>query len=223
MNPNHNNPVDLVSPLTVGADVSPLTSAPPAAYGASADIIVTPQEDEAMNRLTAEEVAEIAPRHEEWHITVKGDPVRWADFCREHDLKPLFIELQGGATQLMCASSFDPSILLLDLVDENERQLFTIIRVKHEVSVLRDGERALYYEAHVKFNGPWRTDRKGVSRDLYRAHEQRWYMTHRQATPFDAAAFGAKATVLARPSRFDEVEYEACILDTNPALDGGWL
>lgn len=208
--------------------------------GASADIPVTDAEDEAMKERAevlaaapsvledALKVREIMlsappPRFEEWHVTVKGDPVAWADFCRENGIKPLFIELQGGATQLMCASAYDPSSLIHQLMDDNERQLFTVVRVKHEVSALRDGEKAVYYEAHAKLNGPWRTDRKGVSRDLYRVQEQRWYMTYRSSTPFDAAAFALRAKSLSKPSLLAEVEYEACILDTNPALDGGWL
>lgn len=205
-------------------------SAFPLNAGASADIPVTPAEDEAMRVLEQRELVALAEgltlntkRHEEWHVTVKGDPIAWAAFCAENGMKPLHIELSNRETQLMCAASFDPRALIHELVDENERQLFTIIRVKHEVSDLLDGETALYWEAHVKFNGPFRIDRKGTSRDLFRTHEQRWYMTHRQATPFVADAFAARAQMMSKPSQFAECEYEACILDTNPALDGGWL
>lgn len=170
-------------------------------------------------------VTSVEQRHEEWHVTVKGDHRDWAVFCELNGLKPLFIELadNGHTLQLMSASRFDPRALINELMDANERPVFTIVRVKHEVSALVGDEKALYYEAHAKFNGPWRTDRKGVSRDLYRAHEGRWYMSKRMREPFDAVAFGARATSMAKPSTFAEVEYEACILDTNPALDGGWL
>jgi hypothetical protein len=221
-------------------------SAFPLNAGASADIPVTPAEDEAMRVLEQRELVALAEglsdiaagrivsleqvdltlntkRHEEWHVTVKGDPIAWAAFCAENGIKPLHIELSNRETQLMCAASFDPRALIHEVLDENERQLFTIIRVKHEVSDLLDGEVALYWEAHVKFNGPFRVDRKGTSRDLFRTHQQRWYMTHRQATPFEAEAFAARAQMMSKPSQFAECEYEACILDTNPALDGGWL
>ncbi len=195
---------------------------------------MTPAEDEAFKELehklsaagSLEEMQDVlteATRHEEWHITVKGDPLLWAQFCRENGLKPLFLEMPNHTTQLLSASSFDPRPLLNEVLGENERALFTVIRVKHEVSLARDSEKPVYYEAHVKFNGPFRTDRKGASRDLYRTHEQRWYLTHRQSTPFAADAFAAKAVSLAKPSRFDAVEYEAVLIDTNPALDGGWL
>jgi len=161
------------------------------------------------------------PRFEEWHVTILGDPIAWHAFCLEHGLKPLYIELQNGELQLMCASAHDPRYFLSGVVDEDERPIFPVVRVKHEVSALRDGETAVYYEAHVKFNGPWRTDRKGVSRDLFRV--QRWYMTKRSRAPFDADAHAKLSTSQARPSRFAEVEYEVCILDTNPKLDEGWL
>lgn len=220
--------------------------------GASADVPVTSAEEEALRELEekleretleglardqreadeaaarlADEALRLAKtlRHEEFHVTVKGDHRLWAAFCEENGLKPLFIELADAqhTLQLMCEAKFDPRPLIIQMVDENDRQLFTIVRVKHEVSALVGDEKALYWEAHAKFEGPWRTDRRGVSRDLYRAHQGRWYMTKRSLEPFDGEGFALRAQSLSKPSRFIECEYEACILDTNRALDGGWL
>ena len=162
-------------------------------------------------------------RHEEWHVTVEGDPIAWGAFCREYGFKPLFIELSNHTTQLMCEASVDPRAIIASVITEDEQPLFKVVRTKHEVSKLREGETALYYEAHVKFHGPWRLDRKGVSRDLFRVHSQRWYMTQRSLEPFSGGAFAVKAQLLARPSTFVEYEYEACILDTNLNLDTGWV
>lgn len=199
--------------------------------GASSNIPVTPQEDDAMNERA--EILAAAPfnfgaltteiRHEEWRITVKGHPLLWASFCLEHNLKPLFIELSNRSTQLMCVSAFDPRALIHELLDENERPLFTILRVKHVVSALQGDESALYWEAHANFNGPFRADRKGTSRDLYRAHEQRWYMTYRSRGEFHPEVFTDRAITMSRPSTFAKTKYEACILDTNMGLDAGWL
>jgi hypothetical protein len=162
------------------------------------------------------------PRHEEWHATVEGNPIEWYQFCIDHGFKPLFIELSNMTLQLMCASDMDPRPALLGR--------WEVLRVKHEVSEPRDDEQVLYWECHVKINGPYRRDlakklAHRTSRDLYRGG-YRWYVTHRQGTPFDAEALVdnyVRRMANYRGLSVDGHEYEACILDTNPALDENWL
>lgn len=157
------------------------------------------------------------PRHEEWHVTVSGDtdPLEWHTFCRTIGVKPLYIELSNYRTQLMLAAAEDVSAQV-------RAAGFTCARVKHEVSELRDGEKPFYYECHIKFQGgAFRPDRPGTSRDLYRTTRQ--YMTKREIAPFEVPAFIARARTMIKHSEIAGVEYEICVLDTNPGLDAGWL
>ena len=157
-------------------------------------------------------------RFEEWHVTVDGvDPIRWRKFCVEHDIKPLYIELNNFNTQLMCATAFDP----IDLINSGALPGIHIVRVKHEVSTPTYAERQIYWECHVKFNGPFHPRFPCSSRDLYRI--DRWYATWRHPEQFDAAAFAALAIKQARDCKFAGYEYECAIQDSNPSLDKGWL
>jgi hypothetical protein len=171
-----------------------------------------------------EEEAPLAPRHEEWHVTVEGDPLAWATFCQEREAKPLYIELSDRRLQLLSALSFDPEEDTgagCSFLDEATAAGFKVVRLKHEVSTLRPGEIALYYEAHAKFDGPFRHDQRSSSRELYRGN--RWYLTRREAEPFSLEQFEAATRLMSKPSKFVGSEYEVCIFDSNPALDDGWL
>lgn len=157
----------------------------------------------------------------EWHHTVKGDVYRWLDFCSFVGVKPLFIELNNWSRQLMCASPRDLTQAIRINCD------FELLRTKHEVypPSKPDGVIVKYYESHVKLNGPFLPITGASSRDLLREH--RWYVTRRQSKSFDAAVFADRVfswlQVNHNESAIAEIEYEACILDTNPDLDKGWL
>jgi len=165
-------------------------------------------------------------RREEWHVTVAGDPIKWHAVCGLLNIKPLYIELNTFQRQLMCAAPFNPCERIMQMG-------IPITRVKHEVESLLPGEVALYWECHLKFNGPFQHGIFGSSRDLYRA--DRWYLTHRQETEFDhsvvddlaaAVTFHTTHPTLAwhhHPSILAGFEYEACVLDSNPELDSEWL
>jgi hypothetical protein len=173
-------------------------------------------------------------RNGEWHVTVKGDPFQWRGFCTAIGIKPLWIELNNFETQLMCAAHENP-----------QKEIFQagweIIRVKHEVETFpiditchqdqhrkvmpEEIEGALYYECHVKIDGPFQPGFPMSSRDLYR--HDRWYVTKREARPFDPGPF---ASVIARCINLrgkqgvvDEYEYEAALIDSNHDLDARWL
>lgn len=157
-------------------------------------------------------------RHEEWHVTVAPDTdvVEWYLFCRAVGIKPLHIELNNFERQLMCAASFDPLTVILHAG-------FTVIRSKYEVSALLPGETAMYWECHVKLDGPFMPALAGSSRDLYR--QERWYSTRRSyVRPFLSSDW-----VLATRNAVDNrntiagFEYEAAIFDSNPSLDARWL
>lgn len=160
-------------------------------------------------------------RHEEWHVTVAGDPFQWRGFCAANDIKPLWIELNNFERQLMCAASFNPCERIM-------QAKYTILRVKHEVSALRDDERALYFEAHLKLDGPFRPEIHMASRDLFRT--SRWYVTKRAHDVFNAAewmqnmlgSITSEVVNVNQRSVFAGCEYEACLLDSNPELDSGW-
>lgn len=163
-------------------------------------------------------------REEEWHVTVEGvDAVTWANWCAESGIKPLYIELSNFERQLMCAAQDDPSDMILLCTKEGGGLPGTtkIVRVKHEVSELWDDEVAVYYECHVKLDGPFRVDWPNASRDLYR--DERWYRTRRSAAPFDPATFRDLARSQSKPSVIAGMEYEACLSDTNPGLDSRWI
>lgn len=188
-------------------------------------------------------------RHEEFHVTVAPSKTQttfgltrtrnlafdWRRFCETLQIKPLWIELNTFETQLMCAAPTDPTELII-------RAGYEILRFKHEVGVepinvstFQDlgprfipgtEPRALYYECHVKLDGPFRPDLPLASRDLYR--QERWYMTHRSSAPFDGKAF-VDAVMGNLRHTGDEIttlagwEYEAAIEDTNSALDAKWI
>lgn len=164
-------------------------------------------------------------RNEEWHVTVAGvDPVIWATWCAESGIKPLYIELSNFERQLMCAAKTDPTEMITDGIEEDNGGLPSttrIVRVKHEASELWDDEVTVYYECHVKLDGPFRVDWPNASRDLYR--EQRWYRTRRSLSPFDPDTFRDLAHSQSKPSSVAGVEYEVCLSDTNPGLDSRWI
>lgn len=191
--------------------------------------------------------------YEEFHVTVKGDAVRWPIYCANIGIKPLWIELNNFERQLMCATNKDPRVEWAGrtMLEYFERGGFQILRVKHERQVPRnrvweflpasvpmslDLENPprpvstkvitpVYYECHVKLNGLFRPDFYMASRDLYR--EERWYVTRRQATPFDPETFRATVqSVLDAshwPAQIRSIEYEACLSDSHPELDAHWL
>lgn len=170
-------------------------------------------------------------RHQEWHVTVTGgSPVAWHKLCTGIGMKPLFIELSNRQLQLMMASKFDPAAVLKDADSVTplqlfERKGFTVVRSKHEVSDVLEGEAALYWEVHLKFDGLFRPDRAGTSRDLFRAagpYAGRWYLTVRKPKPFDPMVYVNQAATLGKGSTFKGFEYEAALTDTNPSIDKGW-
>lgn len=171
-------------------------------------------------------------RHHEWHVTVEGDPLKWRGFCASNGLKALWIELNNFELQLMCEAAFDPSEVI-------KQAGWKIVRVKHEVETFQIDitthdalqthylpehiDNACYYEVHFKLNGPFIPGIPHTSRDLFR--DNRWYITHRQATEFSpdevmGDLFRASSDAFAM---MDDFEYEACVLDTNPELDKGWV
>ena len=157
-------------------------------------------------------------RHEEYHVTVEGDPFQWRGFCAAVGIKPLWIELSTFERQLMCAAKYDPT-RHIELTGA-----FKIVRVKHEVSELQEFERALYWECHVKLNGPFYAKAPMASRDLYRP--DRWYITRREDQPFDYLEFvdWVKFHSAAREGlTVAGFEYEAALKDTNRDLDGNWI
>lgn len=174
------------------------------------------------------------PRHEEFHVTVAGDPFQWRGFCTAIGIKPLWIELNNLDLQLMCAANEDPTSVI-------EAAGWQILRNKHEVEThplditsMQDEhtrwlpevvEGALYYECHVKLDGPFNPHFMGSSRDLFRVN--RWYVTKRETRPFDPQPFvntiRRMAGLVRLPSVSAEFEYEAAIRDSNPDIDKGWL
>jgi len=171
-------------------------------------------------------VEEETMRHEEWHVTVEGDPVTWHQLLTDKRLragiKPLFIELNNFELQLMCASTFDPQTLIRMWNLANPAASFEIIRIKHEVSEVQSGETVLYWEAHAKIDGPFQPRRfDKTSRDLFR--HNRWYVTKRREIPFNQEEFRhIVQTGLPFGCTLAEVEYEACLVDTNRELDRDW-
>jgi hypothetical protein len=146
----------------------------------------------------------------------------WHAFCTsERNVKPLYIELPNGELQLMCQMSDDPDPSFLEACEDAG---FKIVRIKHEVNQLRDDETALYYECHVKVNGPWMKNIAMISRNLYRAG--RWYITRRLESPFDGQQFSDLCRLRLDKSKyqkFDGFEYEIVVEDTNPDLDARWF
>lgn len=184
--------------------------------------------------------------HEEWHVTVEGDPLRWHSLCGSLGLKPLWIELNTFERQLMCASSWDPRVTNPRGHVIIEAAGFKIVRVKHEIQPcvrkidittaghyhpiyhteqVPDPKSVIYYECHVKFNGPFTPSLPLTSRDLFR--QDRWYITHRQRTPFNAMAFVSlvhnQLVVEGVPFEHAGHEYEAAVYDSNSDLDASWL
>jgi hypothetical protein len=188
-------------------------------------------------------------QHEEWHVTVDGDPTQWRGWCVMHDIKPLWIELNTFERQLMCAFPGDRG-RQVDRGNERAASLiegihhsFNVVRIKHEVAPVKldvsthsspntfietfGDVTPIYYECHVKLDGPFRPAMQMSSRDLFRA--ERWYVTRRQQTPFNAQEFVdmvrgwvALPDGWRGPSVVHSFEYEAALLDTNPNLDVNW-
>jgi hypothetical protein len=161
-------------------------------------------------------------RLEEFHVTVEDvNPIDWFNFCHEHSIKPLHIELNTLGLQLMCATDSDPAELI-----ELFQAAFPegkVARIKHEVNLMTAEERPVYYECHVKLEGPMLGNIPMSSRDLYRGN--RWYLTKRSASPFSAEDF-YRGVIRRMENRSNQkvlgFEYEVCVQDTNPSLDSGW-
>lgn len=171
-------------------------------------------------------------RHEEYHVTVDGiDPIAWHAFCSDQGVKPLYIELSTRNLQLMCALKSLPAEgasdapTFSDFTDAIAASFpeVRIVREKFEVNVMNQDERPVYYECHVKIDGPMLFNFPMASRDLYR--QARWYVSKRSRNPFDADAFYRQ--ILKRfegraNQKIVGYEYEVCVRDTNHALDAGW-
>jgi hypothetical protein len=167
-----------------------------------------------------------AERVEEFHVTVDGvNPIDWFNFCSDHEVKPLHIELNTMGLQLMCALGEDPEVLIKKLTTYEwpGAETVRVVRVKHEVNPMTANERPVYYECHVKLEGPMLGNIPMSSRDLYRGN--RWYLTKRSANPFSAEDF-YRGVVKRMDNRSNQkvlgFEYEVCVQDSNPSLDSGW-
>lgn len=163
-------------------------------------------------------------RHEEFHVTVDGvNPIAWFDFCTNQGVKPLYIELNTMGLQLMCGLEDEKAMDVFTELFGSEFPEGKIVRVKHEVNVMNDSERPVYYECHVKIDGPMLINQPMASRDLYRAN--RWYLTRRSPNPFSAEDFFRsvqKRMENRANQKVVEFEYEVCVSDSNPGLDAGW-
>jgi len=163
-----------------------------------------------------------AERIEEYHVTVEDiNPIDWFNFCHDLDVKPLHIELNNMNLQLMCALGEDPEVLIEKLgADYKDAR---VVRVKHEVNIMTAEERPVYYECHVKLEGPMLGNIPMSSRDLYRGN--RWYLTKRSVSPFSAEDF-YRGVIRRMENRSNQkvlgFEYEVCVQDTNPSIDAGW-
>lgn len=155
--------------------------------------------------------------HEEYHVTVRGDAVRWWSVCQGIGIKPLWIELNNFERQLMCATEKDPHVNWagVTMLEHFVHRGFEIVRVKHEKQVPPNRRvefvksmplvvffdkapeppkpsldhiiQPIYYECHLKFDGLFNPNLFMASRDLYRV--DRWYVTKREPVPFDPATF----------------------------------
>lgn len=183
----------------------------------------------------------------EHHITVAGDPLMWRGWCAAAGIKSLWIELNTFERQLMCAitgSDLERECCTIEAYIKDIGKSFAIERIKHEVqpelidisthckeaylSVPRVIDGAVYYECHVKLDGPFLPHVAGSSRDLFR--DSRWYVTRRQPEPFNPEVFAHTVTKRVNTdtqwrgaSRVHSFEYEACVRDTNPKLDQHWM
>lgn len=174
---------------------------------------------------------------DEWHITVVGDQHEWRGWCTNMGIKPLRIELSTFEVQLMCAipgtwvtdeygPCVSPDAAIASLIKEMQTfDKFHVVRVKHEVQCHAIIPRVLYYECHVKLDGPFAPAQRMASRDLFR--DQRWYLTRRRLEPFDALYFVecVRHQLLHDNNRsvISGWEYEAAIIDTYPELDSRWV
>jgi hypothetical protein len=196
-------------------------------------IPVSEAEDDAFRELDAKlnsppppeggpDVDTLEPRVEQWSVTVDGDPMAWYLFCDTYRAHPLYIEGVDLTRRLVAIMDYDPTVKQegQSFVDMAASNGFPVIRVRHLVSRVEDGETALYYEAVVSLDGSMRTDRTGSSRNLYT--RDRWYRVKRCAGPFDEALWLQFATTTSKPSKAIAVTYGAIVLDTNSALDAGW-
>ncbi len=177
----------------------------------------------------------------EAHVTVEGEDVEsWQKFCRNHNIKPVFIRLSRGKypTQLMCTAAHNGDEASADdmvgqLMNDAERDGFNCLRAKLErplvaecpdgmeyaechIKLLLDGEVAEIAEPEVFLS----ESLLGVESPL-----RKWYFT--------ARTYGLDAQK--SEHRFQEVlrqlqpsmtvvrmETEAVVYDTNPDLDRGW-
>lgn len=188
----------------------------------------------------------MAQHHEEYHVTVEGDPMYWPEVCSDLGIKPLWIELNTFERQLMCAAKPQPGGVL-KLAQRIESYGYKIVRMKDEIQPTRldistyaspclfldvpNPADVIYYECHIKLDGPFRPAIRMSSRDLYR--DDRWYITTRHEKPFEAAFLAhLEAQVRQWVSYPDAyrgssviagIEYEAAVLDTNQALDAHWV
>lgn len=175
---------------------------------------------------TNQELDRVAPlsaeRHQEWHITVKGDPFEWRRFCHSFGIKPLWIELSNFDRHLMCAIDREPIFESFTRILEFPTSKFEIIRIKHEVMPDGTEQNPIYYECHVKLDGTFLPYACCASRDLFR--DQRWYQTLREPYKFDPKPFVDHVREsMGADNQIVGVEYEVALTDTNPLLDAGWI
>lgn len=183
--------------------------------------------------------------HEETHITIAHNTVddvqRWRHFCASLGMKALHIELNTFERQLMSAvhTHGNSDYYAAKVAAAG----FIVLRVKREIQPYQldvstfndhgkfldcpDPRDVVYYECHVKLDGPFRPAMQMSSRDLLR--EDRWYVTRRMPQPFNYREFvdmvrgwAALPDDWREPSEVVGYEYEAAVLDTNPELDTNW-
>lgn len=172
--------------------------------------------------------------HEEWHVTVKGDPFQWRGICAQLGIKPLWIELNNFERQLMSASGFNP-LTITNVSGQSviEAAGFKVERIKHEVQpsdpaqLGRFGpDDVVYYECHIKLDGPFMPQLAMSSRDLFR--DSRWYLTRRSAFSFEPSDFLRRVQqYLMRGQMYSGDiagwEYEVAVMDTNRGIDHRWV
>jgi len=173
--------------------------------------------------------------HEEWHITVEGDPFQWRGFCTQLGIKPLWIELNTFERQLMCAITphmLDEQECTIEGLQREIERSFKVVRFKHEVQPSDPAQLGrfgpndiVYYECHVKIDGPFRPELAMSSRDLFRA--DRWYVTRRSHEAFEPTHFVRSVQDYMhrhrKPALLAGWEYEAAVRDSNPNIDRLWV
>lgn len=166
----------------------------------------------------------------------------WCEFCREHKIKPLMIELLGNnprhPIQVMCAAPANDSQVRRTLRQAVLDAGFVITRYKHEVSDVPDGYQPLYWETHITLDR--RPDHypvftSGLSRNLFNPQRKFWLTIRRPVLchwPIHDRFGSMCPHDSCLPSNLDHLQdlpgyqkhvLEAAVVDTNRGLDRGWL